>query len=239
MNTHITPYTRVHAATQGRTKPKSASKGHPPAMPFRRGLRTWALPWEGFRIIVNPRKLEHGFRRLSARIPYTLQGMRIQMFQLSGFCCTVSSESLKPWPRHPPREEGVLVAFDDQEGHALFVSHQWLGSVQRLAVQGFRDLGFSGSGVQGFGLLGGSWGLVSKVTSTFIRAIRNTRRVALTINLQALVHRLHQALQWWELPVQGEYRDLKASGFPSVRQNKTIMIWGFGLRALCVLLPLW
>ena len=40
MNTHITPYTRVHAATQGRTKPKSASKGHPPAMPFRRGLRT-------------------------------------------------------------------------------------------------------------------------------------------------------------------------------------------------------
>ena len=38
---------------------------------------------------MNPRKLEHGFRRISARIPLylTLRGMRIMMFQLSGFYC--------------------------------------------------------------------------------------------------------------------------------------------------------
>ena len=38
---------------------------------------------------VDPRKLEHGLRRISARIPYTLpKGMRIMMFQLSGFYYT-------------------------------------------------------------------------------------------------------------------------------------------------------
>ena len=38
-------------------------------------------------IIVNPRKLEHGFRKISARIPYKifLKGMRRMMFKLSGF----------------------------------------------------------------------------------------------------------------------------------------------------------
>ena len=36
--------------------------------------------------IVNPRKLEHGFRMISARFPLLyLQGMGIMMFQLSGF----------------------------------------------------------------------------------------------------------------------------------------------------------
>ena len=39
-------------------------------------------------LIVNLRKLEHGFRRISAMIPYTLRlylkGMRILMFQFSG-----------------------------------------------------------------------------------------------------------------------------------------------------------
>ena len=42
-----------------------------------------------FRVIVNPRKLEHGFRMMGARIPSTyllyLKGMRIRMFQLFGF----------------------------------------------------------------------------------------------------------------------------------------------------------
>ena len=35
----------------------------------------------------NPRKLEHGFRMIHAGIPYIfyLKGMRIMMFQLSGF----------------------------------------------------------------------------------------------------------------------------------------------------------
>ena len=35
----------------------------------------------------NPRKLEHGFRRIRARIPYftLIKGMRRMMFQLSGF----------------------------------------------------------------------------------------------------------------------------------------------------------
>ena len=39
------------------------------------------------RCTVDPRKLEHGFRRLCARIPNILylKGMRILMFQLSGF----------------------------------------------------------------------------------------------------------------------------------------------------------
>ena len=36
--------------------------------------------------IVNPRKLEHGFGMISASIVY-LKGMRIIMFQLSGFYC--------------------------------------------------------------------------------------------------------------------------------------------------------
>ena len=33
---------------------------------------------------VNPRKVEHGFRRIRARIPYILylKGMRVRMFQL-------------------------------------------------------------------------------------------------------------------------------------------------------------
>ena len=35
---------------------------------------------------VNPRKLEQGFRRIGARIPYAFpEGMKILMFQLSGF----------------------------------------------------------------------------------------------------------------------------------------------------------
>ena len=41
---------------------------------------------------MNPRKLEHGFRMSSAGIPYTyLKGMRITMFQLSGFCVTLKA----------------------------------------------------------------------------------------------------------------------------------------------------
>ena len=43
-----------------------------------------SLLWQ---LKVNPRKLEHGFRRSSARIPILyVKGMRIMMFQLSGFC---------------------------------------------------------------------------------------------------------------------------------------------------------
>ena len=52
-------------------------------------LESW---FEGFREqslghwIVNPRKLEHGFRMIIAGIHYTyLNGMRIMMFHLSGF----------------------------------------------------------------------------------------------------------------------------------------------------------
>ena len=44
----------------------------------------------GFRLLtVEDRKLEHGFRRIHAVIPYTLyfKGMRLMMFQLSGFYC--------------------------------------------------------------------------------------------------------------------------------------------------------
>ena len=40
----------------------------------------------GLKTTVDPRKLEHGLRRISARIPILyLKGMRIMMFQLSGF----------------------------------------------------------------------------------------------------------------------------------------------------------
>ena len=41
-----------------------------------------------FGFTVEARKLEHGFRRISARIPILyLKGLRIMMFQLSGFYC--------------------------------------------------------------------------------------------------------------------------------------------------------
>ena len=46
---------------------------------------------------VNTRKLEHGFRRISARIPYTLP-LRARMFQLSGFYCRCfGAESVQEW----------------------------------------------------------------------------------------------------------------------------------------------
>ena len=54
-------------------------------------LGAQVLGAKGFRLhmyyTVDPRKLEHGFRRISvgSPIPY-LKGMRILMFQLSGFC---------------------------------------------------------------------------------------------------------------------------------------------------------
>ena len=41
---------------------------------------------QGFYMIVNPRKLEHGFRMINAGIPILyLKGMRAIIFQLSGF----------------------------------------------------------------------------------------------------------------------------------------------------------
>ena len=40
--------------------------------------------FDGLKFTANPRKLEHGFRRIGARI----KGMRTMMFQLSGFYCT-------------------------------------------------------------------------------------------------------------------------------------------------------
>ena len=45
---------------------------------------------------MKPRKLEHGFRRIGARIPYTLpkRAMGILMFQLSGFYCKVLNPTL-------------------------------------------------------------------------------------------------------------------------------------------------
>ena len=53
------------------------------------------------RCTVDPRKLEHGFRRLCARIPNILylKGMRILMFQLSGFYykSNVLGSSREPW----------------------------------------------------------------------------------------------------------------------------------------------
>ena len=53
-----------------------------------------ALKPRGSRYIVNPRKLEHGFRTINAGIPYTLpyKGMRAIMFQLSGFYFTTIME---------------------------------------------------------------------------------------------------------------------------------------------------
>ena len=50
-------------------------------------LRGYAFSDKSLRHVVNPRKLERGFRRIGARIPYTLKGMRILMLQLSGFYC--------------------------------------------------------------------------------------------------------------------------------------------------------
>ena len=45
---------------------------------------------------MDPRKLEHGLRMISAGIPYTLpRGRRIAMFQLSGFHCTPAAPALK------------------------------------------------------------------------------------------------------------------------------------------------
>ena len=57
-----------------------------------RSLSFFVLSFFGFRVrvtIVNPRKLEHGFRMNSAGIPlyFNLKGMRITMFQLSGSYC--------------------------------------------------------------------------------------------------------------------------------------------------------
>ena len=47
---------------------------------------------------VNPRKLEHGFRRICARIPILyLKGMRILMFQLSGFYYKSSALTQDVW----------------------------------------------------------------------------------------------------------------------------------------------
>ena len=45
---------------------------------------------------MNPRKLEHGLRMISARIPFYLKGMRIMMFQLSSFCHSLGA-GLKIW----------------------------------------------------------------------------------------------------------------------------------------------
>ena len=43
---------------------------------------------------VNPRKLEHGFRMILTGIPILgLKGMRIMMFQLSGFYCNVKEHN--------------------------------------------------------------------------------------------------------------------------------------------------
>ena len=49
---------------------------------------------------MNPQKLEHGFRRIGARIPILyLKGMRVLMFQLSGFYYNLAGKGphLEPW----------------------------------------------------------------------------------------------------------------------------------------------
>ena len=57
-------------------------------------------------LIVEARKLEHGFRRISARIPYT----KIMMFQLSGYYHKFERPQIDPRPRsvcvHPRNLRG-------------------------------------------------------------------------------------------------------------------------------------
>ena len=48
----------------------------------------WDSGFRALRLTANLRKLEHGFRMISARIPHTLpfsKGRRVRMFQLPGF----------------------------------------------------------------------------------------------------------------------------------------------------------
>ena len=61
--------------------------------------------------IVDLRKLEHGFRRISARIPYNfLKGMRRMMFQLSGFYysfCSFFLHTVHTEPTRAPCKEAL------------------------------------------------------------------------------------------------------------------------------------